>query len=169
MKYLMIFLIAISFSIHSQAQGDAISTFFSDYMEDDDFTSIYIGNKMFDMISKLDLEDSENQEAIDMLKDIKGLRILTSEKRPMELYKEAMTKFNTSNYEVLMSVKSEGENVRFWVQEKNNVINELLLLVGGEDDFVLLSFLGKIDLNKIQKLSNKIDIKGAEHLKDIRP
>lgn len=169
MKYLMIFLIAISFSIHSQAQGDAISTFFSDYMEDDDFTSIYIGNKMFDMISKLDLEDSENQEAIDMLKDIKGLRILTSEKRPMELYKEAMTKFNTSNYEVLMSVKSEGDNVRFWIQEKNNVINELLLLVGGEDDFVLLSFLGKIDLNKIQKLSNKIDIKGAEHLKDIRP
>ncbi len=169
MKYLIFFLVAISFSIQTQAQGDAISNFFSNYMEDDDFTSIYVDNKLFSMISKLDLEDSEDQEAIDMLKDIKGLRILTSENRPMELYREAMSKFNTSNYESLMSVKSKGENVRFWIRENNNVIDELLLLVGGKDDFVLLSFLGKIDLNKIQKLSNKIDVKGAEHLKDMRP
>lgn len=171
MKYIMVFFLAIGFATSMTAQDDAISRFFSNYMEDDDFTSVYISPKMFQMISKLDLDnidDPDAQATIDMIKDIKGLRILTSQKNPMDLYKEAMQKFRTSEYETLMSVKDGGENVRFWIKETDNYISELLLLVGGKDEFVLLSFVGKIDLNKISKLANSIDVKGAEYLDKVK-
>ena len=161
----------VTFSVSMNAQNDAISRFFGNYMENDDFTSVYISPKMFQMISKLDLSDENDPDAkatMEMIKDIKGLRILTSEKNPMALYKEAMHKFNTSDYEVLMSVKDEGENVRFWIKEADNVVNELLLLVGGKDEFVLLSFVGNIDLNKISKLAGSIDVKGAKYLEEVK-
>jgi len=171
MKYILILLLAVSFSVTIDAQNDAISKFFGNYMEDDDFTSVYISPKMFQMISKLDLSNTDDPDAkatMEMIKDIRGLRILTSEKNPLVLYKEAISKFSTSEYEVLMTVKDGGENVRFWIKETDNTINELLLLVGGKDEFVLLSFIGKIDLNKIAKLSQSIDIKGAEHLEKVK-
>ena len=44
------------------------------------------------------------------------------------------------------------------------MINELLLLVGGKDEFVMVSFIGNIDLNKISKLAKVLDVEGAEHL-----
>lgn len=170
MKYIMIFLMVFGFANTINAQDDAISRFFSNYMDSDDFTSVYISPKMFSMISKLDLnsDDPDAKATLEMIKDIKGLRILTSEKNPLLLYKEAIQKFKTSEYETLMSVKDGGENVRFWIKESNNKIDELLLLVGGKDEFVLLSFVGDIDLNKISKLANSIDVKGAEYLGKVK-
>ncbi|MBK7637736.1 MAG: DUF4252 domain-containing protein [Saprospiraceae bacterium] len=53
-------------------------------------------------------------------------------------------------------------------KEANGTINELLLLVGGKTEFVMMSFVGNIDLNKIAKLAKKLDIDGAEHLDKVR-
>ena len=60
-----------------------------------------------------------------------------------------------------------NENVNFWVKEEGNNISELLLLVGG-DEFVLLSFVGNIDMANISKLANSMDINGMGHLKHIK-
>jgi hypothetical protein len=54
--------------------------------------------------------------------------------------------------------------VRIWSRDKGNIIEELLLLVGSPDEFVLLSLTGKIDLDKISELSNTLDVQGLEHL-----
>jgi len=40
-------------------------------------------------------------------------------------------------------------------------------LVGSPDEFVLVSILGKIDLDKISQLSKQLDIDGVEHLEKI--
>ncbi len=171
MRYLMIFaFLFLGIANGVQAQ-DAIERYFDQYVEDERFTVVYISSKMFQMISKLDIdeinEDPDAKVAMEMVNDLKGLRVLTTEENTKEFYNEAISKINTDEYEVLMTVRDGDENVRFWVKEGSNVINELLLLVGGEDNFVLLSFLGKIDLNKISKLANQIDIKGAEHLEKV--
>jgi hypothetical protein len=54
--------------------------------------------------------------------------------------------------------------VRIWSRDKGSIIEELLLLVGSPDEFVLLSLTGKIDLDKISELSNTLDVQGLEHL-----
>jgi len=38
------------------------------------------------------------------------------------------------------------------------------LLVGGTEEFVMVSFVGKIDLDKISRLAKKLDVDGVEHL-----
>jgi len=154
-----------------QAQQDAIDKYFKQYVEDENFTVVFISPKMFQLISKLDLNEVDNDPEAKMVmetvKDIRGLRVLTTDVDPMLRYKEAMQKINTNEYEVLVTVRDKGENVRIWVKESDNVIEELLLLVGAVDEFVMLSFVGNIDLDKISKLANNIDVKGAEHLNKV--
>jgi len=170
MKYI-IFLFLGLMTMNIQAQQDAIDKYFKQYVEDENFTVVFISPKMFQLISKLDLNEVDNDPEAKMVmetvKDIRGLRVLTTDVDPMLRYKEAMQKINTNEYEVLVTVRDKGENVRIWVKESDNVIEELLLLVGAVDEFVMLSFVGNIDLDKISKLANNIDVKGAEHLNKV--
>ena len=150
------------------AQADAITKYFNKYMDDEDFTVVYITPKMFQMISKLDLKDKDAHELKEVLQDLKGLRILTTEKNPLQHYKEIINSFKPTDYELLMSVRDKGENVKFWTRESGNVIQELFMLVGGADEFVMISFIGNINLNKLSKLSNNMKVDGIEHLKDLK-
>ena len=109
----------------------------------------------------LDMEnDAEAKAVLEMAKDLQGLRILTTDETPEAFYKEAKAKINTKEYEVLMTVRDkDGDNVEFLIKETNNVISELLLLSTGKDEFVLLSFMGSLDLNKITRLAKEIEKK----------
>ncbi len=165
MKKLLIIGLMMSCSVMGFSQTDAISKYFEKYMDDEDFTVVYISGRMFGMFADIDDDDKEAKAA---MKGIKGLRILSTEKNALGLYKEAIKKFNVSEYEELMKVRSGKENVNFFIREEGDVIKELLLLVGGtEADFVMLSFIGDIDLKKISALSESMDIEGLEHLDEI--
>jgi hypothetical protein len=74
----------------------------------------------------------------------------------------------TSEYSELLTVRDKDEHVRIWTKDAGNIIEELLLLVGKPDEFVLLSFTGKIDLDKISSLSKVLDVKGADQLEKIK-
>lgn len=165
-KFSLILVIVLGFAGLSFGQ-DAIAKYFEKYMDNEDFTMVYISPKMFQMVAKVTPEDMD-PEVKDVINNLKGLRILTTEHNSGTFYKEAKSMINTKEYEILMTVRDEGQNVEFLVKDTGDVINELLLLVGGGDDeFVLMSFVGNIDLNKIAKLANNIDIDGMEHLKNL--
>lgn len=166
MKYLSIFIalfLTVGATTAVKAQDDAISKYFSKYVDDERFTVVYVSGKMFQMINKmeLDLNDDEAQAILSVCKDLKGLRILTTETDGHKFYQEALKTINTHDYETLLEVRNgKTENVKFLSKQSNggNTLDELLLLVGGEDeDFVLLSFMGKIDLSQIGKLSKAFE------------
>jgi hypothetical protein len=171
MKYLFSTIIILLLAVSVHAQNDAISKYFDQYLDDDNFTVVYVSGKMFDMIAKVDIDELEDEEAqiiMDVAKDIKGLRVLVTDVDPKQYYKQARKLVKSNDgYEVLLTVRDKGDNVNFWIKEKNNIIEELFLLVGSEDEFVMVSFLGQLDLNKIAQLADKIEMSGAEHLQKI--
>ena len=64
-----------------------------------------------------------------------------------------------------MSVRDDDKDIRFLIKEKNNKINELFMVMGGDSEFGLLSIVGDgIDLNALYKLSKKIGMQGFEEL-----
>ena len=153
----------VSFAQAQQPAASAIDKYFQQYVDDDRFTVVYISSKLLGMFQKLNVEgvnmnDKDTKAIIDLASDLEGIRILVAEENAAQFYKEAKQKINTKEYEVLMTVRSEGDNVEFLIKDDGNkTIHELLLLVGGEDDFVLMSFVGKIDLDKVSKLINEFD------------
>jgi vacuolar-type H+-ATPase subunit F/Vma7 len=154
------------------AQEDAISKYFSKYVDDERFTVVYVSGKMFEMINKMeiDLDDEEAEAILSVVKDLKGLRILTTEENGLQFYNEALKIINKNEYETLMTVREgKSEHVQFLVKDSNggNNINELLLLVGGEnEDFVLISFIGNIDLKEVSKLSKAFKDEDGKSYKD---
>lgn len=162
---LALFFFGFTLALHAQDATNAIDKYFSQYVDDNNFTVVYISPKMFQMLDKLKLdgmEDADEKAVLDIAKDLRGLRILTTDTNPKGYYKEAKSKINTKEYEVLMTVRDkDGDNVEFLVKEEpgsnGNIISELLLLSGGEDEFVLISFVGKISLDKISRLANSIE------------
>ena len=164
----LLLLVAGAFS--AAAQNDAITRFFNQYAEDERFTVVYIAPKLFHLAAKIETDDQDWNKIREIVKDLGGLRVLVAEDITdgVELYKSALSKVPVGEYSELLTVRDKDEHVRIWTKDTGNIIEELLLLVGKPDEFVLLSFTGKIDLDKISELSKVLDVKGAEQLEKIK-
>ncbi len=164
MKSFSLTLLAVLFAtLTVSAQEDAITKYFNKYIDDAKFSAVYISPKMFNMVSKIEIEDME-PELQEVIRSMKGLRILHTDQNAPQYYQEALKTINTNEYELLLTARDKGENVRFMVKESGDIVQELLMIVGGDTDFALLSFIGNIDLKKIGKLAKALDIDNLEYL-----
>lgn len=173
--YQKVFIISVcllsTFNLFSQ--HDQLLQFFDKFESQEGFTSVYITPKMFELFSDLDIEDedfNDTKEAIEMLK---GVRILVLDSvgslnyNPVKLYDEVANVAENINYEELMVVKDGETNVKFLIIEQAKVIEELLLLISAENNFVFISLMGNIDLKKISALSKSMDVDGLDYLEEL--
>lgn len=154
----------------ASAQNDGITRFFNQYQDDERFTMVFVSPKMFQMVSKIETDDEDWNKVRDIVKDLGSLRVLTADSigDGLAMYKSALSRVPQNEYAELLTVRDGKENVRIWIKDSGNIIEELLLLVGSPDEFTMLSFTGKIDLDKISQLSKTLDIDGAEHLEKVK-
>ncbi len=161
-NYLLLISLLICQVMAVNGQNDAIEKFYEQYMDDPDFTSIYISNKMFSLMSELPL-DEDDRHIKKQLEDLKGLRILTSDNiNGLRMYEEATRKLVHNGYEELMVIKEGNDESKFLVLEKEGKIRELLLISGDRREFFILSMIGIIDLKTIAKISKSMDIDGMD-------
>lgn len=147
------------------AQPSAIDEYFKQYIDDDRFTVVYIGAKLIGLFDKIDIGDSHEMNGKEvksfkkMAGGLKGLRILTAEENADNFYKEAKDKLNTTDYEILMTVRdNDGSNFDFFIKETDEgKVSELLLLAGGSgEDFVLMSFIGSLNIEDITNFAKDV-------------
>jgi len=149
------------------AQDDAIGQFFGKYVDDPRFTVISVSPRMFRLLSKVnwDTIPSDLKQTVTRLH---SLRVLSTETTPEHFFKEALTLIDHKQYEDLVTVRSNKDNVRFMIKENGDKISELLMIAADEDGFTLMSFVGDIDLDKLSRLSADMGIKGMESLKNAK-
>jgi hypothetical protein len=165
-KYLI--LLAFVFSVGSAyGQDDAIVKFFSKYMEDDNFSRVYISPKMMQMAggflksAATSDNDKEAEELGVLISKVKGIRILSTESgNGKSLYNEAMGTLTKNKYEDLMDVADKGSNTKFMVREENGMVKELLMISGSGDSFTLLSMLGNFTYQDLNILAEKTNMPG---------
>lgn len=165
-------LFVIAFMVIGQAltaQNDAITKYFDQYKDDSNFTIVNISPKLFEMIANMAQEEIEDDEVLEMIKEMKGLKVLKTEVDPLKYYNEAISTIDTKSYEELVTVRDEGQNVKILSKDENGgkIVNEMLIIVGGEDEFVLVSLVGKLHMSKLAKLAKNMDIDGMEHLENL--
>lgn len=156
--------LAMTYSIMAQ---DAIDRYFSKYADDPEFTSITISSKMFGLFSNIETEDPDNKEVLDAMKDLTGIRIISSEDSESDVDYQKAIKEVGKEYEMLMSVDDKEEKVRFFVREESGEIAELFMVVGGKGHLFLMSISGIIDLEKISKISKNMNIGGMNYLENL--
>lgn len=145
---------------------DAISKFFSKYQSDESFSQVTVSSKMFALFTNMESETPEDKEVLDAISKLKGLRILAKEdaRNARALYKEAFTLIPVKEYEELMSMRDKDKDMKFLIKESGGKISELLMIMGGNEQFMVMSLFGEIDLKQVSRIGKKMDVKGLEHL-----
>ena len=165
-------ILAIAFTLMTltaaQAQ-DAISKFFSKYQTDESFTQVNISSKMFSLFTNMEADSPEDKEVLEAISKLKGLRILRKENTSdaRNLYKEAFGLIPMKEFEELMSVRDKDQDMKFYIKESGGKISELVMIMGGIDDFMVMSIFGEIDLKQVARIGKKMDVDGLDKLQKI--
>jgi hypothetical protein len=149
------------------AQEDAIGQFFGKYVDDPRFTVVSVSPRMFRLLSKVKW-DTVSADLKQTVASLHSLRVLSTDSSPLQFFKEALALIDHKQYEELITVRGNKDNVRFLVKGNGDKISELLMVAADEDGFTLMSFVGDIDLDKLSRLSADLDIKGMENLKNVK-
>ena len=148
------------------AEQKVYTQLFDKYEGKEGFTSVSVSETLFSLIASAAPVDEK--EVKDMIDDIKGIRVLVYDADSMksiQYYKEISGSISKNDYKELMTVNSEGDNVVFLGKmSSEKVVDELLLLCNSGSEFVMVSIVGKIDMDKISKLSD-MSIEGLDKLK----
>ena len=169
MKKVIVLIVLFVFSGSLMAQNDAISKFFTKYAEDESFTVVNVSSKAFSLFADIDAEDPDEKEALEAMSKLEGLRVLALDDstRGEQIYKEALSLIPSKDYEELMTVRHESQDMKFLIKDSGGKISELLMVTGGEEGFFIISLVGEIDLNQISKLSGKMNIDGFENFRHL--
>lgn len=152
--------------VSAYAQNDAITKFFNKYASDESFTQVTVSGKMFSLFTNMEADTPEDKEVLDAISKLKGLRILRKEdeRNARALYKEAFSLIPMKEYEELMSVRDKDNDIKFLIKESGGKISELLMVMGGSKEFMIISLVGTIDLKQVSRMGKKMNVSGLENL-----
>lgn len=155
MRTLIILVIAV-FTTISVSATDGFDKLFAKYSTDENITSVNISSSMLGLVTNFLGED--DQEAKELLSNIKSVKLLASEGGNESLSKELMSIVKASGLEELMRVNDEGSTVRILVNEQKDIIKEVIVYVDGEDETVFINIIGDIDPKKVGEVMRTLDI-----------
>lgn len=161
---LLIALVALPVIAFSQSVFDK----FEDY---DDVSTVVVNKNMFKLFSRIESDDPEAQEFMEMVKSLEDLKVfITEDSKIGAEMKATVSKYlKKASLQELMRVKDKDVNVKFYIKQGRDEdhVSELLMFVNGLKDVeangkkietVLLSLTGDIDLNKIGSLTRKMNL-----------
>jgi hypothetical protein len=168
-KIFAIVVVMVAVTASQAFAQDAISKFFSKYQSDESFTQVNVSSKMFSLFTDMEAETPEDKEVLEAISKLKGLRLLhkenTSDART--LYKEAFALIPVKEFEELMSVRNKENDMKFFIKESGGKISELVMIMGGASDFMVMSLFGEIDLKQVSRIGKKMNVQGLENLQNL--
>ncbi len=169
MKRIFIGGMLIMFTLLTMGQTSAVDKVFDKYSGKEGYTTVYISSFMFNMLNSLESDDPEFDEFKKATAGIKSIKILTQDGGDSEAFgKELLEMLPRSEYQEMMVVKDQDEDVLFLAREEGGKITEFLLIVsGGDGEDVLIAIQGDIDLESIASIAAGLDMPGFENLEDI--
>lgn len=130
---------------------------FEKFSDMDGVTSVYISKTMLSMIPKGGKTNFNGVDVGGFLNKLSSILILTSEDKKVapQMLSLANERVKGRDYELLMRVKSDdNDNVNFFMRGKPEKINELIMIVAGNDgENVIMQFLGDFTLKDVQQMT----------------
>jgi hypothetical protein len=171
-KWSLLLMMVLPVMIMAQNPMDKL---YEKYAGQEGFTSVNISPEMFSMFAEMNIdttkiEGDEAKEAVDMISQMNGMKILTYKKESAndnEFYNEIKDAFDFNAYKELMSVKEEGTDVKFYVKRKGEMISEMLMIAEQADETVLMNFSGLFNMRTVAKLGQSMNMHGMEHLEEL--
>ena len=155
-------------TLFTMGQKSAVDKVFDKYSGKEGYTTVYISSFMFNMLNSLETDDPEFDEFKKATAGIQSIKILTQDGGESEAFgAELLEMLPRSEYQEMMVVKDQDEDVLFLAREENGKITEFLLIVSGGGEDALIAIQGDIDMESISKIASGFDMPGLENLEDL--
>ena len=169
MKNLIYAFVLTLFSSAAFAQG-IIEREYSQYLDQDEVTHVYVSGKMFDFAATIGsgVDDAEVKEISEFASKIESFSLIKVPNKDVAQneFKKGMQSIG-SDYDELMRVRDDGTKFALYVDEENDVVFEIVGLGVVDGEFIALSLVGEMDLNKIADFVGKMDNDALAPLKRI--
>jgi len=155
-------------------QKSSIDSFFSKYSDQEGYTSVEVTKGLFELFAEIDADDPEFEDFQKAVGGLESLKLLaySTEKGNSEtkekFYNDIRSSIPFSEYKELMVIKDSDANVNFYAKNSAQIITEMIMVVDGKDEAVLLSMTGKIDLNYVAKLGKSMNLEGMNYLEKMK-
>lgn len=165
MKSLLIYTIAalclITFQNESFAQKAMSPDKFIDKLLKDDYSmAVTIPGwavRTTGKIAAYDLEGDERKIVRELSKSVKRARVIVNTNLPSKYDDELSSLYNyfgDNSYDEYMQVKSEGNDISLWVQQKgDNIKNIVMVVMSDEDDSAVINLKTNLDINKLKRMN----------------
>lgn len=158
MKNILIAFVLI-FSVNLANAQNIIDKHFSHFKNSDDFTTISVTGKMFEIVAQIEIDeaDAEFKEFKDMISNIESFNMIVGEDIPNAFteYKSAL-KLVADSHEELMRISTKNEKIIIKVHEANGFVQEVIMIGKVEETFIAFSLMGQIRMEEIGKVINKV-------------
>ncbi|RHO72267.1 DUF4252 domain-containing protein [Parabacteroides sp. AF48-14] len=159
MKYKNIFLILFLCCTSLCFAQDKL---FEKYADMDNVTSVFISKKMFEMMPNI---ESGGLDLMNLKGKINNLQILTSEKREIrDQMRKEFSGLIGKSHEELMRVKDNNTKATFYIEQKGDQINEMIMLADTESEYVIIRLTGKFTLQDIQNVANSFSKENEKNI-----
>ncbi len=167
MKNLLSFLLVIFVSSSIFGQG-IIERNYSQYVDQEEVTHVYLSGKLFDFASIIgsNAEDKEIRELSEFASKIESfslIKVPNATKADQE-YRKGL-KDVQGDYDELMRIRDEGDKFVIFVDEEDDIVYEVVGLGVADGEFIALSLIGEMDLNKIADFVSKANTNAFAPLK----
>mgnify|MGYP000199305143 CR=1 FL=1 len=145
-SYLYTLLLSLFFvaTVAAQTNNDALF---------DGVTSVYISKKMFQLMPSM---ETAGLNLINMKGKIESLQILTCENESLqEQMRKDFSGLIKKEHEELMRVRDGESKITFYIKQKGELINELIMLSDDEKEFSVIQLLGQFTLQDIQEITKE--------------
>jgi len=159
--------------VYLSAQESRVNDFFEKYSDNDNYTSVEVQKGLFELFATIDSDDENFDEFKKAVEGIDRLRLVSFSIKNGDLaekekfYNDIETSIPLDKYDELMVIKKPDAKITFYSKGGGRNIRELLMVVNGDTDVILLSITGNIDLKHLAKLGSSMNIKGLDYLDEI--
>jgi hypothetical protein len=165
----LIYIFIFTLGLNSYAQS-----FVEKYEDVDDVTSVFVTEEMFNMLGSIEPEGQNAKEEIEVLKDLTGLSIISTDSSVFKdkIMDDVKNYVTHKNMKELMRINDEDANVKFYVikGDKPYIAKELVMIVIKKqtpEEIVVMDLTGKINLKKLSKLNSKVQMVDKKYFEEV--
>jgi hypothetical protein len=162
MKKILFCLALLGLGCAMHAQNPVVSNFMRKFGKYEQATHLNIGG----LFLKIAAKSSDDDEANRIMRSISSLHLLNfDENNPVEAndVNQLMQQLRQEKFEDLAYFKDGDSHVRFMIKESQEVITDLIMIIKGDKNFLLLNLEGKLKYTDLNDFN--MEVNGSKEFK----
>jgi hypothetical protein len=136
MKRMVFTIAALALAVSLLGQGNPVDEFFNKFSDKKGYTTVVINGNLLGFLDNRDDEFTDNP-----IRKVTSIRLVVREKDESPgnepLLPDIRNIIRRGRYEELMSVRNDGNDLRFMVRIDGEIVREILLVIDGDDEAVI--------------------------------